>query len=658
MLHNVDSIQDMIGTPKLSGVTDKGYQLLLSQAFMKEAEVSRPWVAIGFDEWVRAARWWLLKAQSTLYTVSDAKVLPAQAFTDLLKASFILVDIFPGHPQRRFWTSEYIQVEILAEDLKRELESIDRLGYRKPDLSLVQTSDLRIWSDALPAVVVQPKPRSDNSSAGAAWQTSTEEVLFRGFGSYMPRNDQSKKEDSVILILATHDASHARIVAQNQRGRDLLSFDILFGAIMNAVTKDGEKTRGIGMSKVKGYIPIPEELHLRFSNSLLTFSTDGEVDEFTIILTAIILHQELEGLPKTMTSLQAFVLLVAMARGNRSLLVRYLDLCQQLPENHLETCKGDPGPYHFAITASKLVLEKERTGHSPELDALPPLIVRGESDIRYSEKTYLVWCWLLVTLNWPIYLGANWEPFLDIMYRSQNHDSGGKIIEFAFDALPRLAVGYCAPSTVALLGRYADHPNRSPWCDFRWRSRSLLRDIPKTPDQSRFSKPPKKFRDLVFLALVADNVAALHYFLDRGELLLEPCLFSLQLAGYKGENQQVFELVRDPRIANIFLTLLIFSEKAEQLLLQHYSLDNRLYSSALLNTIVNEAFATWFVPNGWFETSEREGLSTRLSVWLFRYDKQSSYHFQWFSGKRLTRFKESIKIMLKYGPTLNETNWT
>jgi hypothetical protein len=43
MLHNIDSIQDLIGTPKLSGIADKSYQLLLSQAFVKEAEVSRPW---------------------------------------------------------------------------------------------------------------------------------------------------------------------------------------------------------------------------------------------------------------------------------------------------------------------------------------------------------------------------------------------------------------------------------------------------------------------------------------------------------------------------------------------------------------------------------------------------------------------------------------
>jgi hypothetical protein len=143
MLHNADAIQGMIECPRLSGVTDMNYQILLSQAFMRESQVSRPWSAIGFDEWIQAARWWLLKAQCTLYS-PDSEVLPAQAFADLLKASFILIDILPQHPQRCFWTSEYFEVEKLAESLKSELGSIQRLGYQKPDLGVVENTDLRI----------------------------------------------------------------------------------------------------------------------------------------------------------------------------------------------------------------------------------------------------------------------------------------------------------------------------------------------------------------------------------------------------------------------------------------------------------------------------------------------------------------------------------
>jgi hypothetical protein len=87
---------------------------------------------------------------------------------------------------------------------------------------------LRIWSDAPPALVVQPKPRNENSSAAASWQTSTEEVLWMGFGSCGPKDEQSKNEDSIILILVSHNAARTRIVTQNQKGKDLLTLDIDF----------------------------------------------------------------------------------------------------------------------------------------------------------------------------------------------------------------------------------------------------------------------------------------------------------------------------------------------------------------------------------------------------------------------------------------------
>jgi len=164
MLHNVDSIQDMIGAPKLSGVNHKGYQLLLSQAFMKEAEITRPWVAIGFNEWIQAARWWLMKAQSTLYSDTDQKLLPVQAFTDLLKVSFILVDIFHQHPQQRFWVTEYHEVELLADALRAELQKIQENGYQKPEWSAVQKSDLRLWEDAPPAVSMNLVPDGTDSA--------------------------------------------------------------------------------------------------------------------------------------------------------------------------------------------------------------------------------------------------------------------------------------------------------------------------------------------------------------------------------------------------------------------------------------------------------------------------------------------------------------
>ncbi|KAE9369869.1 hypothetical protein N431DRAFT_345022 [Stipitochalara longipes BDJ] len=122
MMADIGGIQDMLANapqaPVVSIIDEKVFQISLSQAFMKSAERTRPWLAIGFDEWIQAGRWWLMKSQSSLY--SDLKpnaMVPPQAYADLLKASWILIDIISKHPQMKFWspTSEYLQVQLLAE---------------------------------------------------------------------------------------------------------------------------------------------------------------------------------------------------------------------------------------------------------------------------------------------------------------------------------------------------------------------------------------------------------------------------------------------------------------------------------------------------------------------------------------------------------------
>jgi hypothetical protein len=44
-------------------------------------------------------------------------MVPIQAYADLLKASWILIDIISKHPQQRFWspTSEFLQVQLIVE---------------------------------------------------------------------------------------------------------------------------------------------------------------------------------------------------------------------------------------------------------------------------------------------------------------------------------------------------------------------------------------------------------------------------------------------------------------------------------------------------------------------------------------------------------------
>lgn len=58
------------------------------------------------------------QSQDRLYSYnSTALAIPTQAYADLLKASWILIDIISKHPQQRFWshTGEYLQVQLLVE---------------------------------------------------------------------------------------------------------------------------------------------------------------------------------------------------------------------------------------------------------------------------------------------------------------------------------------------------------------------------------------------------------------------------------------------------------------------------------------------------------------------------------------------------------------
>ena len=228
MLNDIDKIQDMINAlpvlnPMLSAIEEKRSQIILSQAFMKEAEKTRPWTATSFDDWLAAGRWWLLKAQTQLYAESSSLTIPPQAYADLLKASFILVDIFPNHPLRRFWISEYFQVELLAEELKRELARSESLRLRKPATNTVENADLRIWADNPPEIDLTPAPYVESCSRGpGSWQTQDEQILWRGFAS-LTRPDRDDFEECVVLVLKPKDLECSRIVCQNQKGSSVFS---------------------------------------------------------------------------------------------------------------------------------------------------------------------------------------------------------------------------------------------------------------------------------------------------------------------------------------------------------------------------------------------------------------------------------------------------
>lgn len=238
MQNDVDAIKKMfnneLSEPRLTGVGGD-FQIRLTEAFLDEASRRRSWRSIGFDEWLRAGRWWLMKFQSGLYdglsptSENSVMMILPQAYADLLKASFILVDIFPEHPQRRFWTNEYLKVELLAEEVKHELAVIEKQKLQKPPLSQVIRSDLRIWAEIPPVVDLTPSTRSDaGQSQSRSWQTLEDIVLWQGFGSCIFKQTYATEivEDCIILILTSKDFRNTRIVGQSQQGTVLLTVAI------------------------------------------------------------------------------------------------------------------------------------------------------------------------------------------------------------------------------------------------------------------------------------------------------------------------------------------------------------------------------------------------------------------------------------------------
>lgn len=91
--------------PSLSAVDDEIAKLSLASAMMKHAEIIQPWNTIGLDQWIQSGRWWLLRSQMKLneYAIpKSAGAVSVTAYTHLVKASWILVDIISCHPQISF----------------------------------------------------------------------------------------------------------------------------------------------------------------------------------------------------------------------------------------------------------------------------------------------------------------------------------------------------------------------------------------------------------------------------------------------------------------------------------------------------------------------------------------------------------------------------
>ncbi|KAI9772340.1 MAG: hypothetical protein M1840_001089 [Geoglossum simile] len=171
--------------PLVSVAGDEIFRISLSAALMKNAEVLQPWSAIGIEQWIQAGKWWLLKSQMELYaTPASGRPVSVAAYTNLIKASWILTDIVTCHPQLMFLNSSTrYEVKLLSAALKHEFQRIGTLGLVIPNLCDLEDQNLQIWEIQPRGPLLRPGKRAGNlghtQENDTLWTVGGERMYFQ-----------------------------------------------------------------------------------------------------------------------------------------------------------------------------------------------------------------------------------------------------------------------------------------------------------------------------------------------------------------------------------------------------------------------------------------------------------------------------------------------
>ena len=208
--------------PSVSAIDDELFKTSLSAAFMRSAEVTQPWSTIGVDQWIESGRWWLLRSQMELYAVSEPKKkVPLAAYANLIKASWILVDIIACHPQVPFIAaSTHSEVQLLSAELKNEFSRLAMLDSIIPDLSELEGQDLCIWEIQARGPLL--RPHKDSRKLDEWTVDGGEQVLFQRF-ALCELHALTESLPCIFLFLVHGDGRSGRLVAQNQNGSVIMA---------------------------------------------------------------------------------------------------------------------------------------------------------------------------------------------------------------------------------------------------------------------------------------------------------------------------------------------------------------------------------------------------------------------------------------------------
>ena len=215
----IASNQAVIGSkaPALSVLDDELMSTTLSARLMADAEASQTWSTIGFDQWMGAGKWWLLRAQLVLRTITEPKqsVTPA-VYADLIKAGWILADAIPCHPQFPFISaSKSSELRLVSDEVKKEFSRVTDLAMAVPALDALSSQDMRLW-ESIPVKAPPLRPYKDSRKLDAWKVDGGEHALFRRFA--FRELDSVTTSPCILLLLVHESAIAARLIAQDQYG--------------------------------------------------------------------------------------------------------------------------------------------------------------------------------------------------------------------------------------------------------------------------------------------------------------------------------------------------------------------------------------------------------------------------------------------------------
>ena len=323
--------------PSVSAVDDGIFRTSINAALMKSAEVTQPWSTIGIDQWIESGRWWLLRSQMELYAVSVPKqTVPLAAYTNLIKASWILVDIIACHPQISFIKANtYSEVQLLSAELKNEFSRLSALNSIVPDLSELEGQDLRIWETQARGPLL--RPHKDSRRLDERTIDGGEQVLFQRF-ALCKLHVLTESLPCIILFLIRADGRSARLVTQNQNG-----------AIIMAVSfQERVQTLESGSS-------------VAVDSERITFNTVQDVHFLGCLIEATNFYFfDRTAQHASLENLKAYALIIAVKNERNEVIEQLLQRAS--PKNHILESESSEGPVFVASKLSSQRISHQQVG--------------------------------------------------------------------------------------------------------------------------------------------------------------------------------------------------------------------------------------------------------------------------------------------------------